>query len=145
MLKSEFSINNTEDLPQVAKWLFEHAQGESIWLFEGEMGAGKTTLITSLCKELNVEDSISSPTFSIVNEYATVDNKTVYHFDFYRIENQMEAMDIGVYEYFDSGHLCLIEWASQIPDLLPERCFVIKINVSEDLGRNYTCYHYGID
>jgi tRNA threonylcarbamoyladenosine biosynthesis protein TsaE len=96
-------------------------------LFHGEMGAGKTTFIKQLAKELGVTEATSSPTFSLVNEYHTTDNQIVYHFDFYRLKNETEALDMGVDEYLYSGHWCFIEWAENIPNLIPDSHSVITI------------------
>lgn len=101
-------------------------------LFNGEMGAGKTTLIKQLCKTLGISDATSSPTFSLVNEYQTDDHQTVYHFDFYRIKNETEALDMGVDDYLYSGNWCFIEWAEKIPNLIPEAHSVISIETLED-------------
>ncbi len=100
------------------------------------MGAGKTTLIKALCGELGSADVITSPTFSIVNEYAGT-NK-IYHFDFYRLKNQSEALDIGCEEYFYSGHYCFIEWPEKIPDLLPDNYVLINVEALEDNSRKVT-------
>src|SRR4051812_22448751 len=86
------------------------ATDKKVWLMEGEMGAGKTTLVKVLCEVLGVHGDMSSPTFSIVNEYSTKNGQVIYHFDFYRLKNETEAMDIGVEEYLDSGHYCFLEW-----------------------------------
>lgn len=107
-----------EDLPAVATLLLKQATTKNL-LFYGEMGAGKTTLIKQLAKELKVTDTISSPTFSIVNEYEA-GNDTIYHFDFYRIEKEEEALDMGVDEYFYSGNWIFVEWPEKIDALLPE-------------------------
>jgi tRNA threonylcarbamoyladenosine biosynthesis protein TsaE len=96
-------------------------------LFHGDMGAGKTTFIKQLAKELGVTEATSSPTFSLVNEYQTNDNQIVYHFDFYRVKNETEALDMGVDEYLYSGHWCFIEWAENIPNLIPDSHSVITI------------------
>lgn len=123
-----------EDLPEIAKQVIALAKTKTIWIFEGEMGAGKTTLIKAICKELGVKTSVQSPTFSIVNEYLTDVGETIYHFDFYRLKNETEALDFGIEEYFDSGDICLLEWAEKIESLLPEDCFKIKIELSIDNG-----------
>ena len=101
-------------------------------LFHGEMGVGKTTLIKALAKELGVSETTSSPTFSLVNEYQTIDNQIVYHFDFYRLKTEMEALDMGADEYLYSGNWCFIEWAEKIPNLVPDLHSVISISLLDD-------------
>ena len=101
--------------------------------FHAAMGAGKTTFITALCRCLGVRaDAVSSPTFAIVNEYRTALGDPVYHFDFYRITKPEEALDIGLYDYLDSGALCLMEWPENIADLLPEETLRVDITVGDD-------------
>ena len=107
-----------------------------IILFHGDMGVGKTTLIKEICKILGTEDLISSPTFSIVNEYITSNDETIFHFDFYRIDNEEEAYNIGVEDYFDSNHWCLIEWPSVVENLLPLENVNVYLTVLEDGQRN---------
>ncbi len=118
-----------EELPKVAAQIVAFAQEEKIWLFNGEMGAGKTTLIKAVCEQLEVIDNVSSPTFAIVNEYLTRKHRVIYHFDFYRIKNEREVADIGIEEYFDSGNYCFLEWASLIPSLLPTSYLNIDIEL----------------
>lgn len=120
-----------EHLPMVAKKIIEFCAGENIWIFEGRMGAGKTTLIKEIARQLEVEEVVSSPTFSIVNEYNDVHGKPIYHFDFYRIDQQEEALDLGVEEYFYSGNYCWIEWAERISAYIPEKFALITIEVGE--------------
>ena len=104
--------------------------------FYAPMGAGKTTFITAVCKALGVkEDAVSSPTFAIVNEYRSAAGESVYHFDFYRIERMVEALDIGLYDYLDSGSLCLMEWPENIEELLPEETLRVHISVAPDGSR----------
>ena len=104
--------------------------------FYAPMGAGKTTFITAVCKALGVkEDAVSSPTFAIVNEYRSAAGESVYHFDFYRIERMVEALDIGLYDYLDSGSLCLMEWPENIEELLPEEALRVHISVAPDGSR----------
>lgn len=117
------------DLDELTKELLDRAAHCRVWLFYGEMGSGKTTLIKCLCRRLGVSDVTSSPTFSIVNEYRTADEKKVYHFDFYRIRNEAEAYDIGTEEYFYSGSFCFIEWPEKIPTLIPPEHVTISIAV----------------
>jgi tRNA threonylcarbamoyladenosine biosynthesis protein TsaE len=116
-----------EEISKAAREIIKACKDETIWLFEGEMGAGKTTLIKAVCQELRVLNTVQSPTFSIVNEYLTDDGETIYHFDCYRLKNVAEAYDIGVEEYLDSGNLCLIEWPDKIAELLPDSSFKISI------------------
>ena len=101
-------------------------------LFHGEMGVGKTTLIKALAKKLGVNEVTSSPTFSLVNEYQTTNSQTVYHFDFYRLKNQIEALDMGVDEYLYSGNWCFIEWAEKISTLIPDNYSTISIRLLPD-------------
>ncbi|RAK69864.1 tRNA (adenosine(37)-N6)-threonylcarbamoyltransferase complex ATPase subunit type 1 TsaE [Hymenobacter edaphi] len=106
------------------------AAGCPVVLLEGEMGAGKTTLIKALCASLGVQDDVSSPTFSLVNEYRDARQRPVYHFDFYRIDSVDEALRMGAQEYFDSGYLCLIEWPSRVGPLLPPDRLLVTVDVT---------------
>ena len=106
------------EVDQIAREIIELISGKVV-LFYGQMGVGKTTLIKEICKSLHTEDIISSPTFSLVNEYRTQNDAPIYHFDFYRIDSEEEALDIGVEDYFYSGDWCLIEWPNNIQNLLP--------------------------
>jgi len=137
---SEIQLNAfaLADLPQIAEQLLSAIGKHKIITFYGEMGAGKTTLIKQLCKTLKVMDTIQSPTFSIVNEYLTEDNKQIYHFDFYRIKEEEEALDFGVEEYFYSGNYCFIEWPEKIPNLIPEKAVKVSITLTEDNKRLIT-------
>ncbi len=105
-------------------------------IFHGEMGVGKTTLIKQLCKSLGVLEATSSPTFSLVNEYEITNNQLVYHFDFYRLKNEMEALDMGADDYFYSGNWCFIEWAEKIPNLIPEEHSIVTIELLPDGKRH---------
>ncbi|GHE59393.1 tRNA (adenosine(37)-N6)-threonylcarbamoyltransferase complex ATPase subunit type 1 TsaE [Roseivirga thermotolerans] len=139
----KLKANSVGDLPELASKMVEWAGGEKIWVLNGEMGAGKTTLSKAIGQVLGVIDTVQSPTFSIVNEYLTLSGDSIYHFDFYRLKHPEEALAIGVEEYFDSGNLCLIEWPQKIGNLLPERHLAIRI---EDLGneqREFTLTHNG--
>jgi tRNA threonylcarbamoyladenosine biosynthesis protein TsaE len=119
----EFKLNDVDALAKELSTLICH----SIILFDGSMGMGKTTLIKALCKQLNVIDTVSSPTFSLINEYKTRDGKSMYHFDCYRLETLEEAYDFGAEEYLDSGSICLIEWAEKIQPLLPQELHHVKL------------------
>lgn len=124
-----------KDLPNIAKEIIQQSHNK-ILLFYADMGAGKTTLIKEICKQLGVVDVISSPTFSLVNEYLTKDNQKVYHFDFYRIEDEEEALDIGVEDYFESNLWCFVEWPNNIENLVPLDAVEIHITILEDHQRN---------
>ena len=100
-----------ENISNAVKQLLEAINhGPKIWLFRGEMGAGKTTLVKEIGQQLKIKSLVQSPTFSLVNPYETESGEIIYHFDLYRLENVHEAIDIGIKEYLDSGHLCFIEW-----------------------------------
>lgn len=128
---TEIIVNGTEDLARAARVFLEHIGTHRIVAFHGAMGAGKTTFITAVCRALGVEDDVASPTFTIVNEYRDAAGEPVYHFDFYRINRLSEALDIGLYEYFDSGALCLVEWPEMIEELLPEDVLKVQILVDD--------------
>ena len=111
----------------------------TIFAFNGSMGAGKTTFIKAVCEELGVEDVINSPTFSIINEYrSATTGELIYHFDFYRINKINEAYDMGTEDYFYSGALCFIEWPEKIQELLPENTILVNIEEQEDGSRLLT-------
>jgi tRNA threonylcarbamoyladenosine biosynthesis protein TsaE len=120
------------ELESVSERILDMGKHVPVWLFKGHMGAGKTTLIRSLCRCLGVTSSVHSPTFSLVNEYISKEKKIIYHFDFYRIKDEFEALDIGVEEYFDSGNFCFVEWPGKIEGLWPEHYFLINLNVDEN-------------
>ena len=124
-----------EDLSLVAKELIASVKSKTL-LFYGEMGVGKTTIIKEICKQLNVLDNISSPTFSLVNEYETSKKEKVFHFDFYRIEDEEEALDMGIEEYFDNNDWCLVEWPENVQNLLPLESVEIHLSILDDQQRN---------
>ncbi len=124
-----------DELESVAQQIIAQQPAKVIF-FHGEMGVGKTTLIKQLCKTLGVTEATSSPTFSLVNEYETFNNQIVYHFDFYRLKNEIEALDMGADDYFYSGNWCFIEWAEKIPNLIPEEHSVVTIELRPDGKRN---------
>src|SRR3569833_337334 len=128
---------NLENISDNAYKLIQFAGDEKIFLFYGDMGAGKTTFIKSLCEALGVHEPVTSPTFSIVNEYSGTSAR-IYHFDFYRLKKQAEALDMGYEEYFYSVNYCFIEWPEKIPDLLPEHYIRVDIQALSDTGRKLT-------
>ena len=135
-MKHEIVIKDLEDLGRAAKAFLEEIGEHTLVAFYAPMGAGKTTFTTAVCKVLGVEeDAISSPTFAIVNEYRGREGRPIFQFDFYRIDNPAEALDIGLYDYLDSGCLCLMEWPENIEGLLPEETLKVSIAVQPDGSR----------
>ncbi len=126
----ELCISSVNELAKAAENILDFAGEERVFLFFGEMGAGKTTLIKELCQVLGVTDTASSPTFSIVNEYNSA-NGVVFHFDFYRLKDETEALDLGYEDYFYSGNYCFIEWPEKIPNLIPNKSVTVKISVND--------------
>lgn len=131
------------EIEKAAKFLIENGSQYEIWAFEGDLGAGKTTLIKAVCRQLGVTDAMSSPTFGIVNEYSTQTGSLIYHFDFYRINSPQEAFNIGVTEYMDSGNYCFIEWPDRIIQFLPDKYLKININLVDENTRELTLVPYG--
>lgn len=135
-MKQQIQIAGLEDLDRAAGEFLKAIGNNTLIAFYAPMGAGKTTFTTAVCKALGVqEDAISSPTFAIVNEYRGKAGQPIYHFDFYRIERTEEALDIGLYDYLDSGELCLMEWPENIEGLLPEETLKVNIQVNADGSR----------
>lgn len=128
-------IHSLGELPLAAKMILGHAGDSGVVAFYGPMGAGKTTLIKEICSQLGVEDTVTSPTFALVNQYESSAGRPVFHFDFYRIDDQREAYDLGYEEYFYSGELCLVEWPEKIEGLLPVDTLKVFIEVAGDSGR----------
>lgn len=120
------------DLESIAEQIIHEAGTNRVIIFNGEMGAGKTTFIKAIGHVLGVTDGMSSPTFSIVNEYEGRTGEPIYHFDFYRLKNENEAYDIGTEEYFDSGSYCLIEWPDKVAGLLPDTYAEVTISKTEN-------------
>lgn len=129
----ELKISNIDELPQAVENFIEAMDDRTVYAFRGEMGAGKTTFITELCRQLGVEDVANSPSFSIINEYRSdTTAELIYHFDFYRLESVEEALEIGTEDYFDSGAICLLEWPERVEDLLPGDTVDVFITVNHD-------------
>lgn len=126
-----FKLNEIES---IAQQIIEQSKHKII-LFDGQMGAGKTTFIKALSKNLGVVDVANSPTFSIVNQYETTSGETVYHFDLYRLEEEEEAYDMGVDEYFNSGNWCFIEWPEKTPNLIPDEHHTIQFELVDENTR----------
>ncbi|NPD46481.1 MULTISPECIES: tRNA (adenosine(37)-N6)-threonylcarbamoyltransferase complex ATPase subunit type 1 TsaE [unclassified Lentimicrobium] len=134
MSKYEFKAEGPSDLSKIAQSLIKSLGEHKIVAFKGEMGAGKTTFIKAICEFLQVDGIVNSPTFSIINQYDTLKGDIVFHFDFYRLETYQEALDIGIYDYLESGNLCLMEWPEKVEKLLPEECVYLKIKEDELTG-----------
>lgn len=130
-----------DDVGTVATELIALAGKVNVWLFYGEMGSGKTTLINAIVKALGFNDAVSSPTFSIVNEYrGQNDDDKIFHFDFYRIKSETEAYDIGIEEYFYSGHFCFVEWPEKIPNLIPITHAKITLEIEDNTHRTIAVF-----
>ena len=134
MSKTLFA-DNLEQLNSIARKILDYTSDHIKFAFYGEMGVGKTTLIKALCLHLGVTDIVSSPTFSIVNEYQAKENTKIYHFDFYRIEDENEAYDMGYEEYFFGNVYCFIEWPEKIPNLIEEDMVKIKMSIEGNKRR----------
>ncbi|MDA3880633.1 MAG: tRNA (adenosine(37)-N6)-threonylcarbamoyltransferase complex ATPase subunit type 1 TsaE [Prolixibacteraceae bacterium] len=128
-------IENIDKIDVAARSFIEKMGQHKIFAFYGQMGAGKTTFIKAVCKELGVEENITSPSFALINEYSSTKSGSIYHFDCYRLKDSEEAFDIGAEEYFYSGNLCFIEWPERIEDLLPENTVEVQVTVADDQSR----------
>ena len=140
----EISIQNLDSIREAAREFIQHIGEARVFAFYGKMGAGKTTFVKAICEELGVEDVITSPTFSIINEYSLTSHllpltsSSIYHFDFYRIKKLEEVYDMGYEEYFYSGALCLIEWPELIEEILPDDAVRVSITEQDDGSRIVT-------
>lgn len=135
-MKHELTIKDLSCIDAVAREFLSQIGEHKLIAFYAPMGSGKTTFTTAICRVLGVEDdAVSSPTFSIVNEYRTATGEPMYHFDFYRINRVSEAFDIGFYDYIDSGCLCIMEWPENIEEIIPEETLKVNISVNPDLSR----------
>ena len=134
-MKHEITVQNLEDLDRAAAEFLKEIGNNTLIAFYAPMGSGKTTFTTAICRNLGVTDPVGSPTFAIVNEYMRADGEPMYHFDFYRINKLSEAVEIGLYDYLDSGYLCLMDWPENIEDLLPEETLKVSIHVNPDQSR----------
>jgi tRNA threonylcarbamoyladenosine biosynthesis protein TsaE len=137
-----------DSIDEVAKEIWQKARNYSIWIFSGDMGAGKTTLISAICRYLNVKEPVSSPTFSLINEYRFLNpegkSETIFHMDWYRIDSVSEAIDAGIQDALDSGHYCFIEWPEKASELLPHNCIRLNILTRSPEKREITIVAAGI-
>ncbi len=136
-------LKSLNEIDSVAEQLLAYGGDTPIWIFNGDMGAGKTTLIKSICERLGVQDVVNSPTFSIVNEYIDAEDNKIYHFDLYRIEDEEEILDIGIEEYLASGFRCFIEWPAIAANHLPMEYMTISLNVNPDTIREIELEKHG--
>lgn len=138
ILMEVIGMNSLNDLKNAASRFVQLMGEKKVFAFRGSMGSGKTTFIKSVCKELGIGEQITSPSFSLINEYTSPGGNPVYHFDCYRLKNIKEAYDIGAEEYFYSGNICFIEWPEIIEDLLPPDTVNVTVAVKENGERELT-------
>ena len=131
----EIFIKDKRRLPAAARQLLKYSGDKKIFAFYGSMGAGKTTIIKAICEALGAIDIISSPTFTLVNEYKTSDGESIYHIDFYRIKKQEEVYDFGIEEYLTGESYCFMEWPELIEELLPPATVIVRISVDNQEQR----------
>lgn len=134
----EINVNGLGDLPDAAEEILEALDGRNVVALYGPMGAGKTTLVREICARLGSEDTVTSPTFALINRYDTADGSPIFHFDFYRIERPEEAFDMGYEEYFYSDGLCLVEWPEKVEELLPDDVMKVSITPTSNTRRVIT-------
>ncbi len=134
----EFFAKTEAELAPIAKYLIELSQQQKVFTLTGDLGVGKTTLIKELCKQLGVQDTVSSPTFGLVNIYHTKTQNDIYHFDCYRLKDISEVYDIGFEEYVDSGNICFIEWPEIVEPLLPPNYIAVTITIKKDSERQFS-------
>ena len=134
----EIRIRSLAELPEAARSFIDAIGDRRVFTFDAPMGAGKTTFIAEVCRQLGVEETVNSPSFSIINEYRDARGDTVYHFDFYRLRDAAEALEIGAEDYFYSGALCLIEWPERVAAIIPDEAVPVRIETSDDGSRTIT-------
>lgn len=135
----DITIKSLDTIQEAAKEFINRMGEGKVFAFYGKMGAGKTTFIKALCETLGVKDVITSPTFSLINEYTDGKGNSIYHFDFYRIKKLEEVYDMGYEDYFYSGNLCLLEWPELIEEILPENVIKVTIEEQADGTRKLKC------
>jgi tRNA threonylcarbamoyladenosine biosynthesis protein TsaE len=131
----EILIRNKKGIPAAVKKLMSFAEGRKIFAFFGAMGSGKTTIIKAICKHLGAVDMVSSPTFTLINEYISSEGRSLYHIDFYRIRKHDEVFDFGIEEYLSAGNYCFMEWPELVEDIIPENAVRVKIIAGNDQER----------
>jgi len=136
--KTELEIQSLDTIHKTAQEFIELIGDNTVFAFNGKMGAGKTTFIKAICEVMGVKETVNSPTFSIVNEYESANGRIIFHFDCYRINKVQEALDLGAEEYLYSGNLCFIEWSENIAPILPESIVNVNIEETENGKRKIT-------
>ena len=131
------SIDSEDQLHEVAEALLDSLDGRTVVALRGEMGAGRTTLVRAVAEQLGASDQVTSPTFALVNQYEGAEGERIFHFDFYRIEDEREAFDLGYEEYFYSGDLCFVEWPEKIEGLMPDAVMEVRITVEGPTERSF--------
>lgn len=131
----QIAINNLQEINEAARKFIQEMGNNKVFAFYGSMGAGKTTFIKAICEEMGVTETVSSPTFALINEYRDKKSRPIFHFDFYRINKLEEAFDFGYEDYFYSGNLCFIEWPELVESILPDTAVKIAIRVTDEGGR----------
>ena len=131
----QIAINNLQEINDAARKFIQEMGNNKVFAFYGSMGAGKTTFIKAICEEMGVTETVSSPTFALINEYRDKKSRPIFHFDFYRINKLEEAFDFGYEDYFYSGNLCFIEWPELVESILPDAAVKIAIRVTDEGGR----------
>ena len=134
----EINVNGLGDLPDAAEEILAALDGRNVVALYGPMGAGKTTLVREICARLGSEDTVTSPTFALINRYNSAEGDAIFHFDFYRIERQEEAFDMGYEEYFYSDGLCLVEWPEKVEELIPDDAMTVRLEILSPTHRAIT-------
>jgi tRNA threonylcarbamoyladenosine biosynthesis protein TsaE len=132
MIEIFFELNEIE---RTAKDFLKMISGHNVFAFSGELGAGKTTFISAVCRELKVDETVTSPTYSIIQEYKTIENKVIYHIDLYRIKSSEEAMEAGIEDCLNSNEICMLEWPEKAPDIFPSDTVFINLEIISDTKR----------
>lgn len=125
-----------QEIANAAQWFISQMGIKKIFAFQGQMGAGKTTLIKEICKQMGIEETVSSPTFSLVNEYILPNGEMIYHMDLYRIKNEDEAFDTGIDDLLHSGKICFVEWPEKAENLFHLNYVKVNIEINDDLSRS---------
>lgn len=137
-MEKTFTAQSIKDLPKIAAEIIPLLNDHPVVAFYGAMGVGKTTFIKALCNKMGVDDTVNSPSFSIINEYRTKEGRTIFHFDFYRLRNEEELLDLGYEDYFYGGNICLLEWPEKIDNYLPEKLLILNLEEQPDGSRVFS-------